>query len=87
VRYSCKGISEDFVGISGKLKYWREIKGFSQSELADLAGVPLNSLQNWEQGSREPLWSAVVKLAAALGVSTEDLKPGPDPGRATKTVD
>lgn len=73
------------MGISGKLKNLREKRGLSQSELADLAGVPLDSLQNWEQGRNEPLPSSLRKLATALDCTIDDLVPGPDVGRATKT--
>ena len=51
----------------------REQAGFSQSELASKAGVPMRSIQNWEQGHRLPRPPALLPLAAALGVSIEKL--------------
>ena len=68
------------MGISGKLKILREKAGLSQSELAEKAGVPLDSLQNWEQARNEPLPSSLRKIANALGCSLDDLLPGPIPG-------
>jgi transcriptional regulator with XRE-family HTH domain len=40
----------------------------TQAQLAVRAGLSLGTLRNWEQGRREPLWSAGVNLARALGV-------------------
>ena len=39
--------------------------------LARKAGVPLASLRGHEQGQRLPSWASVVKLAKALGHSTD----------------
>ncbi len=33
--------------------------------------MTLHSIRNHEQGQRQPSWPAVVKLALALGVSTD----------------
>jgi transcriptional regulator with XRE-family HTH domain len=51
-----------------RLKELREGAGLSQKELAARAGLGQRSVSNWEQGIREPVWSNVVALAAALGV-------------------
>ena len=48
-------------------------KGLSQSELAQLAGVPFRSLQNYEQGHRPTSFEAAAKLAKALEVSIDVL--------------
>jgi putative transcriptional regulator len=45
----------------------------TQRQLAEAAGVPLSSLQNWEIDRREPGLRPAVRLAKALGVSVEDL--------------
>jgi transcriptional regulator with XRE-family HTH domain len=49
----------------------RKDAGLTQVELARLANVPLPSLRGHEQGQRIPSWPSVVKLAKALGVSTD----------------
>lgn len=36
------------------IKDLRAKTGLSQSKFAALVGIPLNTLQNWEQGSRKP---------------------------------
>jgi transcriptional regulator with XRE-family HTH domain len=51
----------------------REQAGLSQSELARKAGVPVRSVQNWEQGHRLPRAQALLPLANALAVSVEKL--------------
>jgi transcriptional regulator with XRE-family HTH domain len=55
------------------LKEARERKGLSQSALAEKAGLPLRSLQNWEQGRRVPRLPEVVKLAKAVGAPLDQL--------------
>jgi transcriptional regulator with XRE-family HTH domain len=46
----------------------------TQDGLAQASGLPLGSIRNYEQGQREPYWAVVFKLAAALGVSSEEFK-------------
>jgi transcriptional regulator with XRE-family HTH domain len=50
------------------LQRLREQAGLSQSGLADRAGVPTRTIQNWEQGHREPRPGALITLGRALGV-------------------
>ena len=38
--------------LNSYLKKYRELRGYSQSELADLAGIPLKTLQHYEQGDK-----------------------------------
>jgi transcriptional regulator with XRE-family HTH domain len=49
-----------------KLKELRQAKGMSQSALADMSGVPVGTIRDYEQGRRDPLLSNAQKLAAAL---------------------
>jgi transcriptional regulator with XRE-family HTH domain len=68
-----------------RLKALRERAGLSQPQLAAAAELPLTTLRNWEQGRREPLASAIVRLAKALGVSADvllGLAPMPSAGEA-----
>jgi transcriptional regulator with XRE-family HTH domain len=53
------------------LKDLRTSAGLTQQQLAVIAGIPLPSLRGHEQGQRVPSWASVVKLARALGVSTD----------------
>jgi len=55
-----------------RLSELRQDKGLSQSRLADAAGMPVRSLQELEQGRREPLLSAFMNLCKALDATLED---------------
>jgi len=63
------------------LKRFREAAGFTQAAFAEKMGVPLRSVQNWEQGHREPRLAVVVTLAEALGVPTDSLLGAPTNAR------
>jgi DNA-binding transcriptional regulator YiaG len=49
----------DLVKVRGKL-------GLSQAKFADLLGISADTLQNWEQGRREPTGPAKVLLKIVL---------------------
>ena len=52
-----------------RLKELRQRAGLTQPQLAERAGMSLNGVALIEQGRREPVWSTVLALAAALGVN------------------
>ena len=55
-----------------KLQEKRKEAGLSQSQLANKAGVPVRTLQHWENGDRDLRKAAVetvLALAEALGCS------------------
>jgi transcriptional regulator with XRE-family HTH domain len=54
-----------------RLRELREAAGLTQSGLAEVSGLPLGSIRNYEQGQREPYWQVVFRLAKAVGVSCE----------------
>lgn len=59
-----------------RLKQHREAAGLSQSELARLSGIKLQTIQHYEQGFRDLNGAraiTVYKLANALGCTVEDL--------------
>ncbi len=53
------------------LRELRAKANLTQEDLAEKAGISISTLRNHEQGHRLPSWSAVVKLAKALGVTTD----------------
>ena len=59
-----------------KLQRLRVQKGYSQSELAEISGVPFRRIQHYEQQSR-PIDSAklevICKLCVALDCKIEDI--------------
>src|SRR5260370_26026160 len=54
--------------VGGRWKDLRELKGWSQRQLADAAGMSAPGIADLEQGRREPAWRTVLALAEALGV-------------------
>lgn len=55
------------------LKQIREFLGYSQAEVAELAGLTCGSLSMLESGKRTPSLPTLVKLLKALGVKFERL--------------
>jgi transcriptional regulator with XRE-family HTH domain len=57
-----------------RLKIVREeLRKWSQSELADRAGLPPSSIAHFESGSRKPSFDTLRRLANALEVTTDYL--------------
>ena len=59
-----------------KLKRLRAEAGYSQSKLAELSGVSVRMIQNYEQGANDINMAqaeTVYKLAQALGCNMEEL--------------
>ncbi len=55
------------------LKQSRERAGFTQASFAKTVGVPLRTIQNWEQGHREPRLDMLATLAKVLNVTADEL--------------
>jgi transcriptional regulator with XRE-family HTH domain len=51
----------------------RQAAGLSQSGLARATGIPVGTIKNWEQGIRFPRLDLAVKVAAALGITLDEL--------------
>lgn len=58
---------------SDVLRTRRAALGLSQSQLAQRAGVSLRQLSRYEAGEQQPVLSAAVTLAEALGISVTQL--------------
>jgi transcriptional regulator with XRE-family HTH domain len=59
--------------ISEVIKLRRAELGLSQAQLAKLAGISLRQLARYEAGEQQPVLSAAVELARALGISLAKL--------------
>ena len=64
----------------------RTAAGLTQAQLAELCGVPLGTLRDYEQGKRNPLFSTAAKIARGLHKSldlfdAEAAAPEPPPPR------
>lgn len=57
------------MNVGEKIKYYRELRGLNQQQLAQLSGVPLNSINKYEIGNRNPKLTALEKIANALCIS------------------
>jgi transcriptional regulator with XRE-family HTH domain len=62
---------EEIMRFMDTLRELRHEAGLTQEALALKSGIPISSLRQHEQGVRIPSWASVVKLAKALGVSTD----------------
>lgn len=56
-----------------KIKQMREDRGMSQRDLAERIGMSQAAVAFWEMGHVKPCLSSVGKLAAAFGVSLEEM--------------
>lgn len=56
-----------------RLKAARELRKWSQSELATKANMPPSSIAHFESGSRKPSFDTLRRLANALTVTTDYL--------------
>jgi transcriptional regulator with XRE-family HTH domain len=62
------------------LREWRKLRGLSQRELAEKAGVSRNTIGSIETGAgtvNEPYSRTLYKLATALGISVQQLHASP----------
>ena len=59
--------------LSEKLKYLRNNNNISQNELSKLSGVSIESIKNYETNKTLPMNEQVIKIARALGVSSNVL--------------
>lgn len=59
--------------IGEKIKFYRKNLKFTQQELADLAGISLRALSNYEKGTRIPPLEILIKLTKALDINVQDL--------------
>ncbi len=55
------------------IRYYRKLRGLTQSELAELINVSEKTISSWEVDRTEPNMEAVENLSVALGVSKSEL--------------
>jgi len=59
--------------LARNIKQLREARGLTQQRLSKASGVPRPTLANLESGSANPTLSVLLKVAAALQVTVEEL--------------
>lgn len=55
------------------IKYYRKKKGITQNKLAVMLGITQGTVAGWEGGFYMPNTSNLIKLAAILDVTIDDL--------------
>jgi transcriptional regulator with XRE-family HTH domain len=55
------------------LKEWRELRGYTQEELADRAGTTQSTIGKYERGERRPDIDVLAAIAEALDLRADDL--------------
>jgi len=65
--------SDPSLSFPERLKSARDLRGWSQAELAERAKMPPSSIAHFETGSRKPSFDTLKKLANALEVTTDYL--------------
>lgn len=74
------------MNIGERLKRIRKEKGMTQDRVAKCAGVTATSISRWENGERDPAFRDVEKVAAALGVTMEELTREQKPGTGLRKI-
>ncbi len=72
----CRGMRQEkiiFKSLGVRVRSLRERAGFSQSALADRAGIHKNYLGGIERGERNPAVRNLARIADALGIKVVDL--------------
>lgn len=64
---------ERIMTIATNLKQIREAKKLTQREVWEAAGIGKSSLTAYEAGRSDPTGDTIVRLARALGVTTDEL--------------
>ena len=59
-----------------RIRAFRKLKGFTQTELAERIGVSVSVLGAVERGARKADPKLVKMISEALDISTEELLPG-----------
>lgn len=62
-------MSDLYAHIAATIRELRQLRDLSQEGLADLVGVPANTVSRWETGTYKPSAEDLDKLARVFGVS------------------
>ncbi len=61
------------MAIGRKIKYFRELRGITQQEMADFLMVSRQSISKWETNLSLPSIAYVLDIANILGIGVEEL--------------
>jgi len=66
---------EDLQHFAKVLKEWREAQGLDEQEAAEILGVHVVTVRNWERAENKPSFMKIKKVCEALGCKSEELFP------------
>lgn len=72
--------------LAGRLRRWRDARGWNQQDLADRAGVARSTLSKIENGLLSPTFEVLLKLARGFGVELSDLVQSESPALSGRMV-
>ena len=58
--------------VGKKIRAYREFRGYSQIQLAELSGINVGTIRKYELGIRNPKPDQLEKIATALGLNVSD---------------
>ena len=67
--------------LGSNIKFWIEVRGISQRELAERIGITEVSISRYVAGQRAPSSLTLCKISKVLGCTMEDLLSGCNTGR------
>lgn len=59
--------------IHERIRRLREEQNLSQLDLAEMCGLDKTTVSHWERGKSAPRWWLMPRVAAALGVTVDEL--------------
>lgn len=66
---------EDLQHFAKVLKEWREAQGLDEKEAAEILGVHIVTVRNWERAENKPSFMKIKRVCEALGRKSEELFP------------
>jgi len=67
-----RSVRDKRVSVAKKLYEFRQDNGFSQAQLAEIAGVDRKTINRIENGHFSPALDTIVRLCVALGVAPSE---------------
>lgn len=80
MRYPAVTMDQMSSNLAANVRRLREARALTQRQLAELVGVPRPTLANIESGASNPTLGVMIKVAAGLGASIEELVAAPRAG-------
>ena len=66
---------EDLQHFAKVLKEWREAQNLNEQEAAEILGVHVVTVKNWERAENKPSFMKIQKVCEVLGLKSEEIFP------------